>query len=636
MTATGHFRQLARLLELEAAAEARQAVEEARALAPGKAEGDGNSLVDMVLREESIGLGGRLLLTYSKSKAARPLPWTRLGSGSPVLVFPTKASADEGVRGIVVERGPTSVQVAVDARVELDPDAETWTVSLAADEVSRERQLAALRAAEGARKGRLAELRDVLLGERQPRFEAETPFAPFDPHLNEPQLAAIRHALAATDVAILHGPPGTGKTTVVVELIRQLVARGERVLACAPSNLAVDNILQRLVAAGVGAVRLGHPVRILPGNRARSLDVLVADHDDVRMARQLTKEAHALFRRAGRYTRAKPEPGARGTMRAEARALLADARKLEAVAVGHVLDSAPVVCATTTGLDGELLGTRGFDTAVIDEACQATEPAAWPPIVRSGRLILAGDHQQLPPTIISPEAARSGLSVSLPERLLGLHGAAVARQLTLQYRMHRAIMNYSSHEFYGGSLHADATVAEHLLSDLAEVLLGRDSDLPVEFIDTAGAGFEEEERGASRRNPGEARLLARKARALVAAGLAPAKLAVITPYGAQVRLLRDLLADIEGLEIDSVDGFQGREKEAVLLSLVRSNPRGAIGFLAEARRLNVAWTRARRKVIVIGDSATLAAEPLFERLIAHVEREGGYRSVWEDPDHLSE
>jgi ATP-dependent RNA/DNA helicase IGHMBP2 len=509
-------------------------------------------------------------------------------------------------------------------------------LDLGDDQVSFQRQRSALERAAAARGDRTAKLRDVLLGEREPAFSAESDEPPLDPGLNAAQQQAVRLALAARDVALIHGPPGTGKTTAVIELIRRAVRRGERVLACAPSNMAVDNLLLRLVAARERVVRLGHPARVLPELREHTLDLLVESHPDVRLARKLVKQALGLFRQAARYTRAKPEPGARQATRQEARALLADARRLENQAVAHLLDTADVLCATTTGLDSEILGTRHFDLAVIDEACQSVEPGCWIPLLRCDRVVLAGDHCQLPPTVISPEAVAEGLGISLFERLMARFGPSISRQLTVQYRMNEAIMAFPSREFYTDTLLADPSVRGHRLSDLPGVRATPLTEMPIEFIDTAGAGFDEEVEpdGESRLNREEAALVARKVRELLDAGLAAADLAVIAPYGAQVRLLRELLP-VAGLEIDSVDGFQGREKEAVVISLVRSNAGGEIGFLSDIRRMNVAMTRARRKLLMIGDTATLCTHPFYQRVIEYLESQSAYRTVWEEEAKLA-
>lgn len=225
--------------------------------------------------------------------------------------------------------------------------------------------------------------------------------------------------------------------------------------------------------------------------------------------------------------------------------------------------------------------------------------------------------------------------MSLFERLMELHGDGASHRLTVQYRMHEQIMDFSSQQFYESALVADESVREHLLHDLPGIELSDATFSPVEFVDTAGAGYDEELEpdGESRRNPAEAELIRRKVQSLLDTGLAARDIAIIAPYAAQVRLLREMI-DIERLEIDTVDGFQGREKEAVLISLVRSNSNGEIGFLADVRRMNVALTRARRKLIVIGDSATIGTHLFYQQLMEYFEQIGAYHTVWEEPDLL--
>ncbi|MFO0805392.1 MAG: AAA domain-containing protein [Gemmataceae bacterium] len=638
-----HFGRLSRLLDLEAAAEEREAKERAKA---GSDRGDGTTLTGLSLRDQDYGLGGRVLLTLTRVDRSAPLPPNRLGPGSPVLLTQCKVQRGFTSRGVVFDRTPNTLGIAIEPPDADMPEEAVWRVDLSPDEASRLRQQDALRRASEAEGDRLAELRDVLLGEfraggvsppchRPIADSADTEGSrPPLSGLNESQLDAIAFALAAKDVAIIHGPPGTGKTTTVAELIRQAVARGEKVLACAASNHAVDNLLDKLLGLGELPVRVGHPARVEPELRERALDILAEKHPDARQARKVIREASALFRSADKWTRAKPLPGEKADLRREARALLGEARKLEALAVERVLDEARIVCGTLTGLDSEVLGRRRFDLAVIDEACQATEPACWLPLLRADRVILAGDHCQLPPTVVSPEAAEGGLAISLMERLVAMHGSRIARMLTVQYRMHEAIMGFSSAEFYSNELIADESVAGHRLCDLPGVRSESLTESPVQFIDTAGASYDEEleEDTASRFNPQEASLAVRKARALLDAGVRPSQIAIIAPYRAQVRLLRDRLADVPGLEVDSVDGFQGREKEAVIITMVRSNPEGEIGFLADVRRTNVALTRARRKLLVIGDSATLANHEFYQRMLEHFELIGATSSVWEEPE----
>jgi superfamily I DNA and/or RNA helicase len=631
MAIGGHFARLLHWLDLEAAAEARQLAERAKRQTGPQVERSGNTLVKLAIRDEQPAYGGRAMLTLGKRDQTQSLPWNRFSVGTPALLTEEGVARQKGWRGIVCRRDYSSLDIVLVESPETQDDRPSFRLDLASDEISRQRQKGALQQAGKAERGRLVQLREVLLNERGPQFEPIQSLTPLDPGLNASQREAVEFALSAADVAVIHGPPGTGKTTTVVELIRQAIARGEKVLACAPSNLAVDNLLERLVAAGENAIRLGHPARVLPALQEHTLDLIVDNHPDVALARRLLREAQGLRDKASRYTRAKPLPGARQELRQEARQLVADARRIESQLVEYLLDSANVLCATLTGLDDQMLAGRTFDLAVIDEAAQAIEPACWIPLLRANRVVFAGDHCQLPPTILSHEAAKEGLAVSMLERVVNQLGPRIFRRLTTQYRMHTSIMGFSSAEFYENSLVADPSVASHLLADLPGVTADDLASTPLQFIDTAGAGFDEELEpdGESRRNPAEAELLVRKVQALLAAGLAPQQIAVIAPYSAQVRLLRELLP-LEGLEIDTVDGFQGREKEAVLISLVRSSAKGEIGFLGDTRRMNVALTRARRKLLVVGDSATIAGHPFYKRLLDYFESHAAYRSVWEE------
>jgi ATP-dependent RNA/DNA helicase IGHMBP2 len=370
---------------------------------------------------------------------------------------------------------------------------------------------------------------------------------------------------------------------------------------------------------------------VRPELRQSTLDALVENHPNLKLARKLVREAYILRAQAAKYTRARPEPGERRAKRQEAKQMLADARKIEEQVVGSLLGSARVVCATLTGLDRDLLDSQHFDWCVMDEASQCTEAAAWAPLQIVDRLVLAGDPFQLPPTIVSAQAAEEGFNVSLLERLIEQLGPAVVRRLEVQYRMHQDIMTFSSREFYENSLEAADTVRGHLLQDLPGLAANALTGTPIDYIDTAGASYDEtvEAEGESRFNREEADLVLKKVQALLEAGLAPSDLAVISPYSAQVRLLREKLQQPE-LEIDSVDGFQGREKEAVIVTLVRSNRDSEIGFLEDVRRMNVALTRARRKLIVIGDSATITVDPFYRRMVTYFESIGAYHSVWEE------
>lgn len=588
------------------------------------AEKRGETLLDLVIADHAPGLGGRILLTLVKRNRTQSLPWHRFRVGSPVLISPDQSDSGESSFGVVSRRNQHSVEVALGDW----PAGDRFRLDLSADEVTRARQIMAMNAALVAR-GRFAQLRDVLLGEREPRFDA-LPAVEFAAGLNATQQAAVQFALSAHDIAIIHGPPGTGKTTTVVELARQAAMRGQKVLACAPSNTAVDNLLERLAFFDLRVVRIGHPARVQEALQSHTLDALVERDPDMELVRDMHRQAEQLARQASRYTRARPAPGARQAMRQETRMLRDDARRLEKQIVAGYLDKADIICATTT-LDPEVLGDRHFDLTIIDEACQSTEPGCWPVVGRTDRLVLAGDHCQLPPTVLSTEAAEQGFAVSLMERLVKHYGEQVTRQLEVQYRMHAHIMQFSSNVFYRDTLVADSSVAAHLLCDLPHVAVNELTDSALMFVDTAGASWDEELEpdGESRLNRLEGQLVLKLAEVLCAAGLEPSEIAIIAPYAAQVRWLRDHCSRRD-IEIDTVDGFQGREKEAVLISLVRSNSTGEIGFLGDTRRMNVALTRARRKLIVIGDSATLGGHPFYDRMLEYFEQHGAYHTVWEE------
>jgi DNA polymerase III delta prime subunit len=613
-----HLARLQALLDAERDEE-RARLDEARVrLSLPEREARGLALCDVEAAEEGA-LAGRALVGYERR--GQPLAGARISVGALVTVTLRRERREDEPAGVVARRTRSRVSVAfdepppdwaVDGRVvlELTPSPVTW-----------ERLSAGLRRVATTREGR--RWHAVLAGE-PPRFLARPRGPDLPCALNEEQRQALDRCDRAEDLALVHGPPGTGKTTVLVEVIRRAVARGEQVLACAPSNLAVDNLMERLLAAGVAGVRVGHPARVLPALLEHTLEAQAEAHEAWRIARDLVEEALALRRRA-KQRKQQRGPGRFSEARAagrDARALLAEARALEDRAEAEVLDRAPVVLATLTGLDGPALGGRRFPLAVVDEATQAVEPAALLALLRADRAVLAGDHLQLPPTVLSAAAQAGGLGLSLFERLVALHGDALKVTLAEQHRMNEAIMRFPSEALYGGALRAHPAVAHHALDDA-----------PLEVVDTSGRGFEEATPPGSdsRENEGEAALCAAEVERILALGVSPAEVAVIAPYDGQVQRLRALLASRleEGLEVDTVDGFQGREKEAVVVSLTRANPEGEVGFLADVRRMNVALTRARKKLVVVGDGATVARHPFYERFLAHAQASGAWRSAWE-------
>lgn len=617
-----------RWLDLEGQSERHRMAQRRKARSRDKAERSGETLLRLQMSDNDTGLGGRLLLTFSRI-GGQALPVNRLKVGSPVVISDDADDGDSGISGVVSKRKSHTIEVAC----ERWPEAERFRIDLSPDETTRRRQqsaMAQMRTAEG----RTRKLRDMIMGTQAigppspSNRSGETPTAS-PTSLNPPQIDAVNFALASPDIAILHGPPGTGKTTTLAEVIRQCVDRGEKVLACAPSNTAVDNLLEKLIATMPGVVRVGHPARVFERLREHTLDQRVDDDPAAEVIADMRRELESLLRAASKDFRGKDGRKRRGEMYAEVGQLRGQIRMLERNIVRCILDSSDVICTTTT-IDDDLLGDRYFDVVVIDEACQCTLPGVWQAVARGARLILAGDHLQLPPTVLNDVARREGLDQSLMQRLVHRDGESIFRRLIVQYRMNEAIMNFSSNYFYDGELIADASVRHHTLADLPSVQSDMHTDGVLKFYDTAGAGYDEqiEPEGLSKFNPSEINVVVQKVGELLQSGVHENDIAVIAPYGAQVRRLRHRI-DRRGIEIDTVDGFQGREKEVVILTMVRSNEIGEIGFLSEVRRTNVAITRAKRKLIIIGDSATLGRNEFYAAMLDYFEDQNAYGTVWE-------
>ncbi|MBC7447839.1 MAG: AAA family ATPase, partial [Hymenobacteraceae bacterium] len=591
------------------------------------------------------------------------------------------------VSGIVtnLRRSVLTVQLAKDELPDWADDGSKLGLELTYDEMSYREMEFALQKVMGAHGTRLAELREVILGHRPARFIERPGLPPAPAGLNPSQQAAVRHCLTASDVAVIHGPPGTGKTTTLVQTILQTLQTERRVLVTAPSNTAVDLLTEKLALAGARVVRIGNPSRVSELLLDHTLDAQLFQHPDYQEARELRKSAEQYKDMAGQFKRnfGYEERQQRQRLKEEAKAMYDQADRLERYASDQLIDRAQIITATLVGTANRAVRHLLYDTVFIDEAAQALEPACWIAIGRADRVVLAGDHHQLPPTVKSEEAARKGLRRTLFEKVIERQ-EGVAKMLTTQYRMHRHIMQFSSGHFYEGRLHADDSVAAADLHAYDPVAFP-DADFPaVEFIDTAGTGFNEVgiEESRSVANPEEADLLLKYLSYLLkdyerlipqppllkekeslieeeyeevsdldptlrlpsSSGeelgvRPPLTIGVIAPYRAQINYLRDqtedqhpLLRELlhrRHLSINTVDGFQGQERDIIVLSLTRSNGTGEIGFLSDIRRMNVAMTRARKRLIAVGDSATLSSHPFFREFIAYVEATGGYRSAWE-------
>ena len=542
----------------------------------------------------------------------RPVVFFRQSADGQVSYYPFQATVSyaDDTRMVLVMPGMNAV---------LDVQgADAPGVQLFFDETSYRAMFEALADVARARGNRLAELRDLLLGTQKPGFRQLYPVRL--PWLNPTQEAAVNRVLCARDVAIVHGPPGTGKTTTLVEAIYETLHREPQVLVCAQSNTAVDWISERLVDRGLSVLRIGNPTRVDDKMLSFTYERRFESHPAYPELWAIRRELRALQSRARR-----PDYAGREALRNRLSRLRDRATALEVQINADLFDSAHVIASTLVGANHRLLHGRRFGTLFIDEAAQALEAACWIAIRRADRVVLAGDHQQLPPTIKCPEAARSGLERTLMQRLAQTKPEAVSL-LRVQYRMNEAIMQFSSRRFYNGMLQADPSVRHRGILDL---------DTPIDWIDTTGLDFKEQFVGDTfgRINRDEADLLIRHLEAYVARiGTDRIRderidFGIISPYRAQVQYLRGrirqsaVLRPIRDLlAANTVDGFQGQERDVIFISLVRANDQGQIGFLGDLRRMNVAITRARMKLVILGEAATLARHPFYADLLAYIRR----------------
>ena len=503
-------------------------------------------------------------------------------------------------------------------------------VDLAFDETSFAAMREALGDVASAKGSRLAELRDVLCGFVAPGFRELQPM--MFPWLNASQQRAVNKTLCCRDVMVVHGPPGTGKTTTLVEAVYETLRREPQVMVCAQSNAAVDWICGKLIDRGVPVLRVGNPARVddkvLSATYERQFEAH-PDYPELWGVRKAIREVSA---------------GRRRMSRADASALSNRLHNLRHRAVElevkiqvEIFESARVVASTLVGSDNAVLKGRRFTTLYIDEAGQALEAACWIAIRKADRVIFAGDHCQLPPTVKSVEAERAGLSRSLMESVVDKCRSAV-ELLTVQYRMNEAIMRFSSDWFYGGRLQAAEEVKCRGILDF---------DSPVEWLDTSEMDFSEKYVSATggRVNSDEGEFMLDSLEAYIKR-IGEKRVedenldfAVISPYKAQVSWLRrnakkrNVLRRLKGkIAINTIDGFQGQERDVVFISLVRSNDDGKIGFLSDLRRMNVAMTRARMKLVIIGSAATLTRHPFYEKLFLSQKKENGVKKVSEISD----
>ena len=505
--------------------------------------------------------------------------------------------------------------------LELQSSSQPLGVQLSFDETSYRAMFQAIDRVIAAKNDRLAYLRELFHGDRQPQRYAFEPIR--FPWLNPTQEQAVNEVLRAKDVAIVHGPPGTGKTTTLVEAINETLMRESQVMVCAQSNMAVDWISEKLVDRGINVLRIGNPTRVNDKMLGFTYERRFESHPDYPQLwaiRKAIRELRQHRKRGGDSFHQKMER------------LKSRATELELRINAQLFGEARVIACTLVGSANKLLDGQRFNTLFIDEAAQALEAACWIPLRRVSRVILAGDHCQLPPTVKSLAALKAGLGVTLMERVTATQPSVVTL-LKVQYRMNEAIMRFSSDWFYGGQVKSAPQVKHRGILDYDNPFLWIDTapleeedDSPVYHEQFVGESF-------GRVNKAEANLTISTLRDyLEKVGKQrfldeQVDVGVISPYRAQVQYLRSLIKATPELKpfrraitVNTVDGFQGQERDIVLISLVRSNAAGDIGFLKDLRRMNVAITRARMKVIILGDVKTLTRHPFYKRLWDYVER----------------
>lgn len=513
------------------------------------------------------------------------------------------------------------------ALMSLDATSKNKLIGLRAaiDETSYRVMLESLHDAARATNESWVRLRETLVGTLQPRFR-ELPMVSI-PWLNNSQQQAVQKVVEARETAIIHGPPGTGKTTTLVEAIIETLQRETQVLVCAPSNAAVDWISEQLSRRSVNVLRIGNPLRMSTEMLDCSYERRYAAHPDYAELWSIRK---AL--REGRSGEGKSREKQARMAKMRDRAI-----ELEIRINADLFNQARVVSCTLIGSAYHILEHHHFSTLFIDEAAQALEPACWAAILKCDRVIFSGDHHQLPPTIKSPAAAKGGLEQTLMQRVAKNKPDCVSL-LNVQYRMNKDIMGFSSRWFYKGQLKAAPEVAERQISPL---------DTPLMWIDTSQCHFDEKQSHTlSRTNGEEAKMLIHNLRDYIEMiGIERIQnervdFGIISPYRAQVRLIRRLLKLQKffrtlrhQITVNSVDGFQGQERDVIVISMVRDNDQGTIGFLRDLRRMNVAMTRAKMKLIVLGNADTLSQHPFYNQLINYFKEHGEFVSAM-PPENL--
>lgn len=567
---------------------------------------------------------------------------TEISVGDMVLVS-TDNPLRSDLTGTVTEKGARFIKVAFDKRVPKWAIKKKTRLDLYANDITFRRMEDNLKHLSLKGKNAL----EYILNERDPKKNRDTPYISYiDENLNESQKSAIENSLSCENFFLIHGPFGTGKTRTLVELISQETRQGHKVLATAESNAAVDNILERLMDnKKLNLTRLGHPQRVSKHNITQTLAYKVENHKLNKKIKKIHKKIDNMIEKRKVHTKPTPQyrrglgdydilhfaskgKGTRGVSADKIKSMAKwieinqeideahdEIKRIENRMIKDIIDSSDVILATNSSAALESIARVKFDVAIIDEASQATIPSVLIPIAKAHRFILAGDHKQLPPTIISDRAGE--LEKTLFEELIRKYPHK-SQLLNVQYRMNNLLMKFPNQEFYNNGLKSDASVDDININDILD---STQKEEALVYIDTSNVDIEGETHlkdSKSIVNHIEAEISSNIVNDYLNIGVEEEDIGIISPYADQVKVIQDMTP----VEVKTVDGFQGREKEIIIISTVRSNDNGNIGFLKDLRRLNVAITRAKRKLIIIGNKNTLKTNPTYDRLIKFCEEKG--------------
>ena len=648
-----YVRHFKRLIEMERKAEMEFHKKEIKSISGEERERRGRALINMRAYYKGYSLMKHLYV-FKKHDNSK-IPENEMNIGDVVLIS-TGNPLKKSFSGVICEKTKSYMVLSLQETLPKSWKKSLLRLDLYCNDITFQRMFSAL---DDLKAGKSCFNVSVLLGIKSNGEKKIDSFEVIDfvnKKLNKSQKMCVKESLSSKDLFLIHGPPGTGKTSTCVEIILQLVLNGNKVLACADSNIAVDNIVERL-AGKVNVVRLGHPARISEKAKVYFLDKIIEESavseeineinkriEEIKAKRDVLTMPSMKNRRGLKeeqiFKLARKGKSSRGitskkikemalwlTYNNMIKNLVKRKEKLLKNEINRILKNADVVCTTNSGAYSEYLENMNFDVVVIDEATQATEPSCLMPLNKAPKAILAGDHKQLPPTVLNKECEEE-LSFTMFERFMELYGKKKSRMLNVQYRMNEKIMEFPNKKFYQGKLKAHESVKNITILDLlkrkkkksgskiSRLLL---SKTPIIFFHVSG---EERKKADSKSlfNVEEAEIVKVVVECLLNNGIDEEKIGVITPYKDQEMLLREMLKN-ENLEIHTVDGFQGREKEIIIISFVRGNEEGNIGFLNEERRFNVAITRAKRKLILVGNKDTLKRRnKLFREYIDYLKK----------------